>query len=270
VQVHWLIETGVFPNTAARVTHAIEARSSRWSAYFDGIAEHALPPVDAPVIFWGALGSAYGEQVAKRWRPGAIGDVTRFECSAYLRGLPEVRFANSDAVFTTVADLVAAPEKVLADFAQRDQIFVRPNSALKPFSGRQLAVPKLSLAALDHGFYYDDENLAIVVSTPKRVAREWRFVIGDGDVIAGCEYEASRHGVGNDVPTAVTDVARQVANAAWQAAPLYVVDIGEVDGALCVMELNPFSGADLYYCDAPRVVDIAARIAQRLFGRGNV
>lgn len=59
-------------------------------------------------------------------------------------------------------------------------------------------------------------------------------------------------------------------DAAWQAAPLYVVDIGEVDGALCVMELNPFSGADLYYCDAPRVVDIAARIAQRLFGRGNV
>ena len=37
------------------------------------------------------------------------------------------------------------------------RIFVRPDSPLKPFSGRVLDRDSISLAALDHGFYFDDE-----------------------------------------------------------------------------------------------------------------
>jgi len=41
-----------------------------------------------------------------------------------------------------------------------DKVFIRPSSCLKPFSGRVLEVEKISLEALDHGFYYDDPNIA--------------------------------------------------------------------------------------------------------------
>ena len=59
--------------------------------------------------------------------------------------------------------------------------------------------------------------------------------------------------------------AEQVAAAEWQAAPLYVVDVAEVDDEFGVMELNPFSGADLYHCDPESVVDAASQVAERLF-----
>ena len=45
-------------------------------------------------------------------------------------------------------------------------------------------------------------------------------------------------------------------------ADAYIVDIGEVDGGIKVLELNPFSGADFYLCDACEVVDAVSRLLQ--------
>jgi hypothetical protein len=215
------------------------------------------------VIFWGSLGAAYEQRVAAPWIPGAIGDAERFRCSVYHPYVGPV-LANVDAVFTTVKELVAEPSTVLRRLGDPARVFVRPDSALKPFAGRQLATASLSLAALDHGFYYDDEQLPIVVSSVKQVGREWRFVIADGTVVAGCEYDAGRRGRDPQVPDAARRLAARIARDDWQAAPLYVVDIGEVAGALRVMELNPFSGADFYECDAHAVVTAATRVAARL------
>lgn len=58
-------------------------------------------------------------------------------------------------------------------------------------------------------------------------------------------------------------IAVQVARCEWQPAPIYTVDVAEVDGQLRVLELNPFSGADLYRCDPHAVVEAVARVAAR-------
>ena len=172
--------------------------------------------------------------------------------------------ANSDAVFTTVRELVSDRTPVLQPLGNPDDVFVRPDSALKPFAGRQLATSALSLAALDHGFYYDDESLPVIVSTAKQVMREWRFVVADGVVVAGCADHPTRQGHAGAVPPEATLLAERVAAHEWQAALAYVVDVGEVDGVLRVMELNPFAGADLYECDARAVVDSVSSVALRL------
>lgn len=265
MSVHWLIEVDAFPETAQRIVDALERRGQPWTCHDDNTRPSQLPPAETPLLFWGSLGAAYSERAAQAWRPGAIGDIARFACSRYFEGLAGIPLANADSVFTTVAELVAAPSSVVALLGQHERVFVRPDSPLKPFSGRVLALGEISLATLDHGFYYDDEHLPIVVSTTKHVTREWRFVVGDGAVIAGCEYQQSRQGAGTDIPAAARELAGAVAAAPWQAAALYVVDVGEVDGQHRVMELNPFSGADLYHCDPDAVVEAASRIAQRLF-----
>lgn len=244
--MHWLIETGVFPETAPRVCAAIEARGDRWTRY-DG------EPVELSgrVVFWGSLGAAYGERVAARWQPGAIGEIEHFAVSRYAPKLGEL-LANADAVMTTVRDLVAHPPA--------HRVFVRPDSALKPFAGRVLEPGGVTLAALDHGFYYDDDALPIAVSAARTIGREWRTVIAAGRVIAGCGYSTDRRGAEVDVPDAVQALASQVAGGEWQPAPIYIADVAEVDGALRVLELNPFSGADLYHCDPATVVEAVARL----------
>jgi hypothetical protein len=261
----WLIETGVFPRSAPDVLEALEARGISWLRYEEGLPESSLPPGNACVVFWGSLGAAYDQRVASRWVPGAFGDADGFRCSVYHAKLAPV-LANGFAVFTTVKDLVAEPSTVLQPLGNPDTVFVRPDSALKPFAGRQLAISSLSLAALDHGFYYDDERLPIVVSSAKQVGREWRFVIAEGAVVAGCEYDVGRRGRETPVPEDAALLAAHVARAEWQPAPVYVVDVGELAGVMRVMEINPFSGADLYECDAQAVVETVTRAALRLHG----
>lgn len=268
--VHWLIEVDVFAETAHRITRALDARGQPWVRYHDDVSAAELPGCDGPVLFWGSLGAAYGEEsmlagLRSDLRPGAIGDIRRFYCSAYQRELRGVAMVNAHSVFTSVAELVREPARVLTSLGRPACVFVRPDSPLKPFSGRVLNVSDLSLGALDHGFYYDDERLPIVVSDVRTVGREWRLVVGQGQIIAGCEYQASRTGMGAGVPGSVLNVATRVASASWQAAPLYVVDVAEVDGALAVMELNPFSGADLYDCEPDAIVDAASAVAARLY-----
>ncbi len=259
----WLIKTGVFPRSAPAVIGALEASGTAWVPFADG--EPASLADGACALFWGSLGAAYEQCVAARWSPGAIGDPERFRCRAYHAELAPL-LANADAVFTTVAALVGDAANVLAPLGSPARVFVRPDSPLKPFAGRQVATSALSLAALDHGFYYDDAELPIVVSTVKPVGREWRFVVADGAVVAGGEYGADRQGRGTSVPAAARALAGQVAAGAWEAAPLYVVDVGEVAGVMRVLEVNPFSGADLYECDADAVVAAASAVAVRLHG----
>jgi len=264
VSVHWVIEQGVFSEAADRVIAALDGRGLPWSRYADGVEGARLPPAGSCALFWGSLGVAYGDDsVARRWRPGAIGDIARFACSAYYPPLRPL-LANASCVLTTVRRLVNDARGELRSLGDPESVFIRPDSALKPFSGRVLEVGAINLAALDHGFYYDDEDLPILVSQRRTIGREWRFVIADCSVVTACEYEASRRGLPGVVPDSALALASQVAANEWQAAEAFVLDVGEVDGEPRVMELNPLSGADLYTCDAPAVVAAVTAIAQRL------
>lgn len=259
LQVHWLIEVGVFPETASRVCSAIETHGDRWTRYADGIADAALPPRESCVVFWGSLGAAYRDRVAARWRPGAIGDIEQFRVASYAPRLDRL-LVNADFVTTTVRDLVEDRQDVLARLHQPQRVFVRPDSALKPFAGRVLDVSAIDRAALDHGFYYDDDALPIVVAPARKICREWRTVVAEGRVVAGCAYTSDRRASEETLPEPVRTVAGQVARGDWQPAPIYIVDIAEVDGELRVMELNPFSSADLYHCDPRAMIEAVTRI----------
>lgn len=261
MQIHWLIEVDVFLETASRMCAAIEALGDRWTRYTDNTAEVELPPREACVVFWGSLGAAYQDRVAARWRPGAIGNIDQFSVSSYAPRLGPL-LVNTDTVTTTVRDLVENRQAVLARLHQPQRVFVRPDSALKPFAGRVLDASMIDRSALDHGFYYHDDELPIIVAPARRIHREWRTVIADGRVVAGCAYTASRHSTEEPLPEPVRAVAGQVALGDWQPAPIYIADIAEVEGQIHVLELNPFSGADLYHCDPYAIVKAVARISQ--------
>jgi hypothetical protein len=261
VQVHWLIEVDVFPETATRMCAAIEARGDHWTRYTANTVEVNLPPHDTCLVFWGSLGAAYQERVAARWYPGAIGNIHQFNVTSYASRLGAL-LVNTVTVTTTVRDLIDKQETVLAPLHQPLRVFVRPDSALKPFAGRVLDTCTIDRAALDYGFYYDDETLPVIVAPAQLIRREWRTVIADGHVVAGCAYTTDRRGDQNHLPKAVRAVAEQVACADWQPAPIYIVDLAEVDDQIRVLELNPFSGADLYHCNPNAVIEAVARSFQ--------
>lgn len=153
----------------------------------------------------------------------------------------------------TVADIVAdgPPEEF------GDRVFIRPDSALKPFSGRVLGSDQITLQSLDHGFYYEDEDLPIIVSPVVDVGAEWRLVIVDDTVVAGSGYAADGRTAGApldpDHPAWV--FGQSVVESLPPLEEAFVMDVGEGPDGLRLIELNPFSGADLYGCDRPSIVD---------------
>jgi hypothetical protein len=147
------------------------------------------------------------------------------------------------------------------------QVFVRPTSPLKPFSGRVVTLDGLSMQALDFGFYYDDPSLPIVVAPAQALGQEWRVVVASGRAVAIGGYRAdARRAVAEAPPAQVAAVAERAAAVLEAAAatpePVYVMDLVETERGLAVVELNPFSGADLYGCSAEAVVAAVARVVR--------
>ena len=87
--------------------------------------------------------------------------------------------------------------------------------------------------------------------------------------MAGSAYQPDGRLALPDDPTGepwafASAVARQI------DAPqdVLVLDACEADGALSLLEINPFSGADLYSCDRAAVVAAVSRFATRSSGLG--
>jgi hypothetical protein len=97
------------------------------------------------------------------------------------------------------------------------------------------------------------------------VGREWRFVIAGDKVVAGSTYLADgRTAVADDPSGRPWTFAAEVAQRIPAPDPVYVLDVCESDAGLRLVELNPFSGADLYACSGSAVVREVAAIVCRV------
>lgn len=258
--VIWIVERIAFPETAARCIEAVVRAGGDVVEYADGMDERRLPAAGARAVFYGSLG--VGQRLTTRgWSPGVICNAERLRCSSYadpLRGL----LLNDRVAFTTVSEFVTDPRAVADEIGAQDRVFVRPDSPLKPFAGRVLDVGAVSLRALDHGFYYHDLSLPIVVSLDRPVAREWRFVLVERSVVAASGYVAEGRAVEDGaIPESALALARDVSALDWAPDPAFVVDVCEtVEGSWHVLELNSLSCSDLYGCDFDAVVAAIGRL----------
>jgi len=161
-------------------------------------------------------------------------------------------------------ELIANAADIAAEFGCTNQLVVRPDSPLKPFSGRVLDVDAISLRALDHGFYYEDETLPVIAAPVADVGREWRFVVVEGVVVAGSGYNADTRSAGaSGEDTEARKLAEEIASSMAPPAAVYVLDICKVGDDYRLLELNPFGGADLYDCDASAIVEAVSKYADR-------
>lgn len=235
----FIVETDVNP-AAERLADAVRAAGHRLIRWSPGDAI----PVAADAIFMGSLTGCDG-------MPGVIGDPQRLRMSHWLPGVADIAL-NRDVRWATVGEVGAA------DIPWR-RVFVRPDSAMKPFAGRVLDREQLSPGALDHGFYYDDLDLPIALAEARPIAREWRFVAVDRRLIASSAYVAEGRRTERDAPP---PEAIRLAEIAAERAPepgvvLDVCTLG--DGTCHLVEFNLLSGSDLYGCDVAAVVAALAR-----------
>lgn len=269
--VTWVLEAEVFPESHASMRDAVLSNQQDVVIWRDDwLRSGRWPPLDdCAVVFYGSLGNA--DIISRRlpWRPGAFCNAEAFRCSRWYpraeRWLLHRRWAVVPA-----RELVSSPDHSLASIGVPESVFVRPDSPLKPFSGRVLRRDGISLRALDHGFYYSDEMLPVVVAPVRRIDREWRYVVVGAEIVAGSAYVAERREASPDTPDGSPwRFAADVAQGLEAPEAAYVLDVCEADGDLHLLEINPFSGADLYACDRIKVVGAVSQLAASMVGAQN-
>lgn len=256
MNVTWVLETGVFASGDSPWARAIRAAGNHLVPWDDLWWNTGTWPrlEGTAVVVRASLGNA--DRIARElpWRPGAFCHTEAFHCS---RWYPAARqwLLQRDAMILPASRLVADPDVALRGLGAPERVFVRPDSPLKPFAGRVVTTRGLTLRHLDHGFYYDDPDLPVVVARERRVDAEWRYVVVDGRVVAGSAYAATgRAALPDDPGGAPWRRAAEIAAALPAPERVYVLDLCAADGELWLLELNPFAGADLYACDADAVV----------------
>jgi hypothetical protein len=262
MSVTWVLEREVFADGDERLGQAALDRGHEVISWNDRWADEGGCPSldDEYVMFHGSLSNA--DRIATRtsWRPGAFCDTPAFACSAWCERAA-AWLVQARWVACTVAELVNDPERHLESFGSPKSFFVRPDSPLKPFSGRVIELADLSLEALDYGFYYEDENLPIIVTPVVDVGQEWRFVVCDRELLAASSYEASnRSETDSGCPGDVREFAARIAANFTCPDPMYVLDVCRTGRGLKLLEINPFSGADLYACDRAAIVASIERL----------
>ena len=265
----WIEDEIAHAGEATRTREVLMASGHRFLRWQDGWAKRGLSPHTTPgepVFYHVSLELA--ASLAARGERGAWCDVERLSCGAWYEDFG-AWLVHERYLVSTVRELVADPRGVVAtlhdgqDRAPWDgRYFVRPESPLKPFSGRVLHVDETTLMSLDHGFYYEDEGLGVVVAPVQALSPvEWRCVIVDNALVAMSAYDASARmaikgsGEGEE---RVRELVAQITSRhdLRRFGPGVVADFGEVEQrGWRLLEFNPLSGASLYGCDVSRVAE---------------
>jgi hypothetical protein len=257
----WMLEAEMFPDSHERMSDAVTSAGFAIAHWNDEWWVNGRWPRVDRVVFHGSLGNAARIRAELPWQPGAFCATEAFYCSAWYPRANEW-LLHDRWVSTTVEALVADAPAVLKEIGAPEVVFVRPDSPLKPFSGRVLRSEAISLKTLDHGFYYEDEGLPVIAAPAQRVGNEWRYVVVDGRVVAGSAYEPAERSARVDDPSGEPwSLASRIAARLAAPEPIYVIDICDSDAGLRLLELNPFSGADLYACNRDDVVRAVSKRA---------
>ncbi|MGF1528897.1 MAG: ATP-grasp domain-containing protein, partial [Candidatus Competibacterales bacterium] len=262
--ITWIIEREVFADGDGRLIEVARSRGHRIMYWQEAwrLQDDYTPLTDAVVVFHGSLNIAALIKDKTPWTPGVYCNLNAFEFAHWSAMCADV-VVNKQWLLTTVRDLVESPEVIFATLGVEDRLFVRPNSALKPFSGRVVERKHLSYRVLDCGLYYDDIYLEVIVAPVVPLGREWRFVVAKDRVVAGSGYTLGRFSQGTLFSGREWDFAQTIAERIIPPDDLYVLDVGESMGSMALVELNPFSGADLYDCHREDVVHAVEQIVAR-------
>lgn len=262
-QVTWILESIVFPETHQPLRDAIQHRGHTLIDWRDDWWSEGFPAhiSNDPIIFHGSLGNAAAIAERLDWSPGSYCPTEAFCCSSWYPSAQQW-LVHQTWHLAPANELVANAVAIGERLGSPASVFVRPDSPLKPFSGRVVDVASLSLAALGCGFYYDDESLPVIAAPLRHIGAEWRFIIVGHSVVAGSAYDPStRAPIPANLDSDATKFAAHIAANIAAPADVYVLDVCECDGDLRLLELNPFGGADLYAADAMAIVDAVSDAA---------
>lgn len=192
------------------------------------------------------------------WQPGSYHRIENLSYSAYSPYIGDL-LLNDDFVLLPFGEVVRR--------GCRKPFFLKPDAVTKAFTGLVVTPNNFEheISTLRQVHHVTDDVIC-VLAEPKEIEGEFRFVIADGEVIAGSEYRWDNTlDIRTDVHPVCEGIAREIAKREWQPDTVYTCDVALTNGRTQgrVVELNTFSCSGLYACDTRRIVEAVSQAAWR-------
>lgn len=270
MNINWIIEKNIFETEDDMVEtikrHGYNVQVFEYIPIICDIKELPYSSKDC-VIFYGSLNAAKVINRKFDFNPGVIGDFVAYNCSSYFNYLSKY-LLNSDFEIVEYGKLLNDKSKLYKDFGIDNTIFIRPDSSMKPFTGSLVSFDEFEEKVTKEFPLYDeiDPNSHCVVSTPKSISYEWRFIVSNLEIISGSQYrENNKHIEKDSFPNEVEIFLRNILRKTkFNPDVVWVIDICQLtSGQLYVLEVGSFSCSGLYKNNLDLIVNKVSEIILR-------
>lgn len=211
-------------------------------------------------------------QREKEWIPGPWLNSRAYECTSYYAYLGKYHI-NSDYVMLPRSEVERNLTFLRKSFGSEEgALFIRPSSGHKTFTGKVFH-EKSWKSDWEWVEEFTDKESIVIISSPKTIVREWRFIAAEEKIITGSLYREKIGPISSekyreiDITNNKKDVAAQikaedVLSEKYLPDPVFVIDICEdINGDLYLLEIGSFCCAGLYNCNVSRIVEVVSKIA---------
>ncbi len=219
------------------------------------------------VVFQGSINLA--EQLQKEkpnWRPGVIATWSNYECDLYYRYFKEY-LLNQDFECVTVEELGTNRWDIYRKHGKEALIWARPSSGKKTFKAATIDLDEFDKVYNSWIVPYTKPSDVVIVSSPKTINGEWRFICGENKILGVSSYMYQQNRIYiPSAPPKATELCQHILNSvSWSPDRFFALDICEtIDGKFWLLELNAFSSCGLYKANKQNIVREVSEYAERL------
>jgi hypothetical protein len=193
--------------------------------------------------------------------PGVICNWKNMECTTYYPKYTDL-LLNKHYIVLPYGTLKIYKEFIYHIFDTKD-IFVKPNSGDKIFSGQVIQIEKFDedVDKLGWAGGIDDTTLCIIAE-PINITQEYRVVIVDKKAVAASKYKnEGRLDIHEGASVSILNFAEDLVKI-WEPDRAFIADIGILrNGNLKLIEINSFSCSGFYAADTDNIVKAASDMA---------
>lgn len=221
------------------------------------------------VIVQSSINLARQLQKEKKWVPGPWINTPKFECVTYYAYLGKY-LVNKDYIMLPRSEIKRQSAHLIDTVGDGDAIFIRPSSGQKTFTGKVFFKDTIEKDWKMVEEFTDPESI-VILSSPKVITKEWRFVASYGEIVTGSLYRHRIGPIGSGKYREVTvdpedvkaqELALEIAGEHYDPDPMYVIDICKTkDNQFHLLEIGSFSCAGLYDCNIEKIVTHATSVA---------
>lgn len=252
-ELHLLIEEIKRQGMEVQIASYVPLRSGQ--TYLDIYKE------DDCVVFFGSIGFAQQVRAESSWVPAIYFNEVNYKFTTYFWKLKDLLLTN-DFLIIPYGHLKEKGELLMKELGLEETIFIRPDSPCKIFTGQIIYKEEFDKRIEQLGFYEVAPSELCIISPPRNIINEWRFIVSDHKVITGSQYrkDGASHRE-RTWPQEAWAIAQEAASRSWEPDRLWTIDICQTKSDFYVLEIGSISVGGLYACDPEPIVREVSRIA---------